>query len=99
MWKSTKLRARRSARRCERLTIFPKHQTPDKITWMFRTSHWLHLMILLTCAAAGPTTRPGKESASKPASRPATRPAQADDGSVLLPARDVSIHGTTVRHE
>lgn len=44
-------------------------------------------------AAAGPTTRP--------ASRPTTRKAvvQAADGTVLLHARDVEIHGTTVRYE
>ena len=35
-----------------------------------------------------------------PASQPATRPVrQADDGIILLHARDVTIHGTTVRYE
>ena len=35
-----------------------------------------------------------------PASQPTTRPIrQADDGTILLHARDVTIHGTTVRYE
>ena len=42
--------------------------------------------------AVGPTTRP--------LSRPTTRPIQqADDGSILLHAKDVTVHGTMVRYE
>jgi arylsulfatase A len=38
--------------------------------------------------------------ASGPSTQPTTRPInQASDGSVLLHARDVTIHGTTVRYE
>jgi hypothetical protein len=46
----------------------------------------------LACVAAGPSTAP--------ASRPSTHPiAQSADGSILLHARDVTIHGDTVRYE
>jgi hypothetical protein len=37
---------------------------------------------------------------TQPSTRPATQPiAQSDDGSIFLHARDVTIHGTTVRYE
>ena len=37
---------------------------------------------------------------TQPTTRPTTRPvAQSDDGSILLHARDVTVHGTTVRYE
>jgi hypothetical protein len=37
---------------------------------------------------------------TRPATRPATQPiSQSDDGTLLLHARDVTIHGTTVRYE
>ncbi|HEY2146388.1 MAG TPA: hypothetical protein VGH32_00530, partial [Pirellulales bacterium] len=45
---------------------------------------------------------PPKADASKPATAQAAEPKriqQAKDGSVVLPARDVVIHGTTVRYE
>ena len=54
---------------------------------------------MLACFAAAPVTQPSKGPATKPATVPTTRPVQADDGSILLHARDVTIHGTTVRYE
>jgi hypothetical protein len=37
---------------------------------------------------------------TEPTTRPTTRPVrQSDDGTILLHARDVTIHGTTVRYE
>lgn len=55
----------------------------------------LALAILVTITAAVPAT-----AATGPATRPATQPVrQSDDGAILLHARDVTIHGTTVRYE
>src|SRR5690348_13897777 len=60
---------------------------PRLYTWLLPL-----LALPLLCAAAPP--------ASAPSTQPATRPiSQASDGSVLLHARDVTIHGTTVRYE
>lgn len=48
---------------------------------------WILVTFCTVCAAA-------------PSTAPATRPiAQADDGSILLHARDVTIHGKVVRYE
>jgi arylsulfatase A len=53
----------------------------------------LPLLALPLLAIAAPPS-------SAPSTQPATRPiAQSSDGSVLLHARDVTIHGTTVRYE
>ena len=52
----------------------------------------IHLTMVLALIALAADTQP--------TTRPATRPVrQSDDGTILLHARDVTIHGTTVRYE
>jgi uncharacterized protein DUF5077 len=52
------------------------------------------ILLIMALAAAGLAGE------TQPTTRPATRPVrQADDGTILLHARDVTIHGTTVRYE
>src|SRR3954471_19139702 len=64
-----------------------------------RYDHLMHRFVLLVallcltlCLNAAPKT--------KPSTQPTTRaPATAEDGSILLHSKDVTIHGTTVRYE
>ena len=56
--------------------------------------------LIILCASLFPTLQAAVGEAQVPASQPATRPVQqAEDGTILLHARDVTIHGTTVRYE
>jgi hypothetical protein len=56
----------------------------------------LSMLVSVTLLAATASAGP----ASQPASQPTTHPVQqTDDGIVLLHARDVTIHGRTVRYE
>ena len=56
----------------------------------------IRFMILLCAGALALSS----VAAEKPATRPATQPVRQDpDGSVLLHARDVIVHGSTVRYE
>src|SRR5437016_6528820 len=50
------------------------------------------ILTLLGLLLAAPSTSPTTQSATRPI-------VQADDGTILLHARDVTVHGTTVRYE
>lgn len=55
----------------------------------------MNQILLMTVLAAA-----GLAGETQPTTRPAARPIrQSDDGTILLHARDVTIHGTTVRYE
>src|SRR5438046_3042347 len=64
---------------------------------------WVAVVLAMSigvCFAAGAEPKEAAtRAATKPATKPATRIAQREDGSVLLHARDVTIHGSTVRYE
>jgi len=58
----------------------------------------LIVLVCICCSAA--VTAPTSSAASSPATEPTTQPiVQADDGVILLHARDVAVHGKTVRYE
>lgn len=60
---------------------------------------WVLTPVILVSGNWGESRADSAAPATRPASRPRKAVAQAEDGTILLHARDVDVHGTTVRYE